>query len=32
LTTFNELPVVVEMRANCNMEDTKAIGNMDKAL
>ncbi|KAJ7907818.1 hypothetical protein B0H13DRAFT_1879267 [Mycena leptocephala] len=32
LTTFNELPVVVEMRANCNMEDTKAIGTMDKAL
>ncbi|KAJ7916001.1 hypothetical protein B0H13DRAFT_2451786 [Mycena leptocephala] len=32
LVTFNELPVVVEKRANCNWNDTMAIATMDNAL
>ncbi|KAJ7875036.1 hypothetical protein B0H13DRAFT_2279864 [Mycena leptocephala] len=32
LMTFNELPAVVEKRANCNWKDTTAIATMDNAL
>jgi hypothetical protein len=32
LVTFNELPVVVDKRANCNWNDTTAIATMDNAL